>query len=61
MMFNDKLHSCSICESSTDRELFSVDNKQYCVCQPCYNVIKGIVLDILKEQKPKPQETVHKK
>ena len=61
VMFDDKLHSCSICESSTDKELFIVDGKQYCCCENCFNVIKGVVLEILKEQKPKQQETKHKK
>lgn len=59
--FNPELKSCSLCESSTDRELFEVDNKQYVVCVSCYNVIRGIVQEILKEQKPKQQDTKQKK
>lgn len=47
--FNPELKSCSLCESSTDRELMEVNGKSYVVCENCFNVIACVLQELLKK------------
>ena len=38
---------CGICASSTKNEPFMVNGKQYVVCDNCYNIISGVIEQIL--------------
>ena len=44
------LEMCSICESSTDYRIFNKDDRKYCICENCYNVIEYVIKELLNKK-----------